>query len=316
MAVIETLHLKKYYGRSRGIEDVTFRVEEGEIYGFIGPNGAGKSTTIRTLLNFIFPTAGSAKVFGLDVVTQSEAIRRQVGYLPSEVGYYDDMTVRALLEYAAGFYGGDRRDHRRRLHELADAFELDLRKRVHSLSMGNRKKVGIVLALLHRPKLLILDEPTGSLDPLMQLRLFEVLAEENRSGTTIFFSSHILSEVQRLCHRVAIIKDGRILKVEDMAGLRRSHFQKVRAVFAEDPGVPAAGGLGLAGIVHQAWDGRTLDLLYNGDVNDLVRLLAGHRLESLRIEEPSLEEIFLHYYGKQGRDSGKQGGNGKEAGAR
>jgi len=323
--VIETVNLKKYYGKSRGIEDVSLSVEEGEIFGFIGPNGAGKSTTIRTLLNFIFPTSGRASfgfigpngagksttirtllnfifptsgrasVFGLDVVDESRRIRTQVGYLPSEVGYYEDMTVQALLEYSARFYGLDRRSSLNRINELTDTFELDRRK-IHSLSMGNKKKIGVVLALLHRPRLLILDEPTGNLDPLMQKQLFEVLQEENERGTTIFFSSHVLSEVQRFCHRVAIIKEGRILEVEEIEKLRRGLVQKVRIVFKDE----IAAGLELPGIIHQARNGRTIDMLYEGDINELVRLMAGRELENLWLEEPPLEEVFLHYYEKEG----------------
>jgi len=292
---IETEHLKKYYGRSRGIEDVTLSVEEGEIFGFIGPNGAGKSTTIRTLLNFIFPTSGTARVLGLDVVSESRKIRAQVGYQPSEVGYYEDMTVESLLEYSARFYEGTRRDARRRIDELTGLFELERRRRIHSLSMGNKKKVGIVLALLHRPKLLILDEPTSSLDPLMQRQLFEVLREENERGTTIFFSSHVLSEVQRLCHRVAIIKEGRILRVDEVQRLRRDQFQKVRIVFANE----GEEDISLPGVLHHARDGRRVDLLYRGDVNELIRLLAGRDLENVWLEEPPLEEVFLHYYEKE-----------------
>jgi len=294
--VIETVNLKKYYGKSRGIEDVSLSVEEGEIFGFIGPNGAGKSTTIRTLLNFIFPTSGRARVFGLDVVDESRRIRTQVGYLPSEVGYYEDMTVQALLEYSARFYGLDRRSSLSRINELTDTFELDRRRKIHSLSMGNKKKIGVVLALLHRPRLLILDEPTGNLDPLMQKQLFEVLQEENERGTTIFFSSHVLSEVQRFCHRVAIIKEGRILEVEEIEKLRRGLVQKVRIVFKDE----IAAGLELPGIIHQARNGRTIDMLYEGDINELVRLLAGRELENLWLEEPPLEEVFLHYYEKEG----------------
>lgn len=293
MPAIETVRLRKYYGKSRGVEDVSLRVDKGEIFGFIGPNGAGKSTTIRVLLNFIFPTSGQARVLGLDAVTDTVAIRRQVGYLPAEVGYYDDMTVRSLLDYSASFYGLDRAAARRRIGDLADAFELDLRRTAHALSAGNRRKVGIVLALLHQPKLLILDEPTISLDPLLpQTRLFEVLAQENGRGTTVFFSSHVLSEVQRFCHRVGIIKDGQLVKVEDVQTLRSGQFQKVKVEFSGT--APAA--LALPGIIHQRQTERSLEMLYKGDINPLVHLLAQHELVHLSVEEPDLEEVFMHYY--------------------
>jgi len=302
MPAIETVGLRKFYGKARGIEDVSLTVDEGEIFGFIGPNGAGKSTTIRVLLNLIFPTAGEARVLGLDPVTEGRAIRAQIGYLPAEVGYYEDMTVRSLLEYSAGFYGMDAAATRSRINELCGAFELDTKRNTHALSSGNRRKVGIVAALLHRPKLLILDEPTGSLDPLMQARLFEVLGEENRRGTTVFFSSHVLSEVQRFCHRVAIIKDGRVIKVEEVSTLRAGRFQKVRIALtsAERP------TLSVAGIVHQQTspDGQHLELLYNGNINELVRELAQLDLASLSLEEPPLEEVFMHYYETAPADAG------------
>lgn len=291
MPIIETVGLTKSYGKARGIIDVTIKVEEGEIFGFIGPNGAGKSTTIRTLLNFIFPTSGSAKVFGLDVVQDIVYIKQQVGYLPSEVGYYDDMTVQDLIKYAAGFYAEDHKAHAR---ELADIFELDLHRHVHALSLGNRKKVGIVLALFHRPKLLIFDEPTSGLDPLMQRRFFEVLEQVNAQGTTIFFSSHVLSEVQRLCHRVAIIKEGRILQTENMDDLRHNHFRNVRVDF-KDRSVPK---LDLPGVIHSHEENGSWHLLYNGDINLLMHFLAQQELNNLWLEEPTLEEIFLHYYEK------------------
>jgi ABC-2 type transport system ATP-binding protein len=267
-------------------------VEEGEVFGFIGPNGAGKSTTIRVLLNLIYPTSGQARVLGLDAVADTTKIRAQVGYLPAEVGYYEDMRVRQLLEYSAGFYGMAPAETRRRISELAQAFELDTSRRAQDLSTGNRRKVGVVLALLHRPKLLILDEPTGGLDPLMQARLFEVLGEENARGTTVFFSSHVLSEVQRFCSRVGIIKEGRIVKTEEVSALRAAQFQKVRITFAAGSDAP----LNLPGILHQERHGPRLDLLYNGDVNVLVQALGERKLQSLALEEPTLEEIFLHYY--------------------
>jgi ABC-2 type transport system ATP-binding protein len=202
MAIIEIKNLKKYYGRSRGIEDVSFTVEEGEIFGFIGPNGAGKSTTIRTLLALIFPTSGSATIFGKDCIRYAKEIAMDVGYLPSEVFYYDNMRVIDLLKYSASFYG---KDCGKRIKELAGALGLDLRKKIDDLSFGNKKKVGIVQGLIHEPKLIILDEPSIGLDPLMQRTFFDLLGEENKKGATILFSSHILSEVQKLCGRVAII---------------------------------------------------------------------------------------------------------------
>ncbi|HBI57202.1 MAG TPA: ABC transporter [Firmicutes bacterium] len=295
MPVIETVGLTKYYGKTKGIENVNLQVQEGEIFGFIGPNGAGKSTTIRTLLNFIFPTAGEARVLGLDVVRQSREIRAQVGYLAGEAGYYDDMKVKDLLAYAARFY---KQDCASRIRELVDIFDLDVMKPVHSLSLGNKKKVGIVLSLLHQPQLLILDEPTSGLDPLMQMRFFEVLQEENSRGTTIFFSSHVLSEVQRLCHRVAIIKDGQILKIEEMEQLRSNQFRKVRIAIDSDE----FNGNAIPGVIHAARENGIWHLLFKGDINQLLRFLSEYKLVDLWLEEPTLEEIFLHYYEKEGAE--------------
>lgn len=290
MAIIETRDLTKYYGKAKGIENVNLEVKEGEVFGFIGPNGAGKSTTIRTLLNFIFPTSGSAKVFGLDVVRDSREIRRQVGYLPGEVDYYDDMKAGELLAYSAKFYGGDCKG---RIQELVDIFELDTEKKIHSLSLGNKKKVGIIQCLLHQPRLLILDEPTSGLDPLMQRRFFDILEQENKAGTTIFFSSHVLSEVQRLCHRVAIIKEGQILKVEEMTELRSNQFRNVRIATEQDI------ELDISGIIHSSRENGNLHLLFNGDINELIAGLAQHKLHNLWLEEPTLEEVFMHYYEKE-----------------
>ncbi|MCR3922575.1 MAG: ABC transporter ATP-binding protein [Firmicutes bacterium] len=291
MNAIETKALTKYYGKSRGIMDVDLTVKEGEIFGFIGPNGAGKSTMIRILLNFIFPTSGWAKVLGMDAIKNTELIKRQVGYLPGEVDYYDDMSAGELLHYSGRFY---KKDYTKNLQELIELFELDIKKNIHSLSLGNKKKVAIIQALLHEPKLLILDEPTGGLDPLMQQRFFTRLQEENKKGTTIFFSSHVLSEVQKLCHRVAIIKEGRIIKVEDMEALRNNQFRNVRINFAET--VPK---LNIPGIISSRQENHTLHMFFNGDVNELVRALGQHQLNGLWLEEPTLEDVFLHYYEKE-----------------
>lgn len=293
MAIIEINHLKKYYGKHRGIEDVTFSVEEGEIFGFIGPNGAGKSTTIRVLLSLIYPTAGSATVFGKDCIREGAEIRRRIGYLPSEVFYYENMKVIDVLKYSASFYKNVRQT---RIRELAEVMELDLSKRVSDLSYGNKKKVGIVQGLLHEPKLIILDEPTSGLDPLMQQRFFDLIAAENQKGATVLFSSHILPEVQKLCSRVAIIRDGLIVKVEDMKTLRNEKFKRFAVEFAE---TMPADFLQIAGVVQLEQDGPTTRFLYGGDINQVLTRLYGHTVTNLLVEEPSLEEIFLHYYRRE-----------------
>ena len=202
MSIIEVNNLTKYYGKARGIVDVSFKVDQGEIFGFIGPNGAGKSTTIRLFLSLIYPTSGDARIFGKDVIKFGPEIRQDIGYLPSEVFYYEGMKVLDLLKYSASFYNRDCTD---RLFELAEIMELDLKRRIDDLSYGNKKKVGIVQGLLHSPRLIMMDEPTSGLDPLMQQNFFDLIREENQRGATVFFSSHILGEVQRLCSRVEFI---------------------------------------------------------------------------------------------------------------
>ncbi len=224
MSVIEVSNLTKFYGKSRGIVDVSFKEEEGEIFGFIGPNGAGKSTTIRLLLSLIHPTSGTAKVFGKDVTTHGPEIRRDIGYLPSEVFYYEGMKVKDLLNYSASFYAGD---CTQRIKELSDLMELEMNRRISDLSYGNKKKVGIVQGLLHSPKLLFLDEPTAGLDPLMQRKFFDLIRKENARGVTVFFSSHILGEVQRLCNRVGIIREGKIVEISDIRTLQKNNYKKV-----------------------------------------------------------------------------------------
>ncbi|MFA9391892.1 MAG: ABC transporter ATP-binding protein, partial [Prolixibacteraceae bacterium] len=223
--IIEIANLSKYYGKSRGIENVNLEIHEGEIFGFIGPNGAGKSTTIRILLNLIFPSSGTAKIMGMDVVKESKKIKQQLGYIPSDANAYSSMAVNEFLDYCLRFYPQVKQTNR--INELSELFELDLKRKISDLSMGNRKKVSIIQSLLHSPKLLILDEPTTGLDPLMQSKFYALLRAENQKGMTIFFSSHVLNEVQLLCKRVAIIKEGRIVQVEDIETLRRKQLNRV-----------------------------------------------------------------------------------------
>ncbi|MBP2070914.1 ABC transporter ATP-binding protein [Thermoanaerobacterium butyriciformans] len=290
MNVIEVNNLTKYYGKSRGIIDVSFDVEEGEIFGFIGPNGAGKSTTIRILLSLIYPTSGSAKIFGKDCINYGPEIKKDIGYLPSEVFYYDNMKVIDLLKYSASFY---KKDCSKRIKELSEMMDLDLNKRIDDLSYGNRKKVGILQGLLHEPKLLILDEPTSGLDPLMQQRFFNLLREENKKGVTILFSSHILSEVQKLCNRVAIIKEGRIISLEKISTLRENSYKKVTI----EVNSPVKGEyFSIDGVSNLEMKDNTISFLFKGDTNLIVKKIAEISISDVTIEEPSLEEIFMHYY--------------------
>jgi ABC-2 type transport system ATP-binding protein len=289
MSVIEVSHLTKYYGKSRGIVDVSFNEEAGEIFGFIGPNGAGKSTTIRLLLSLIHPTSGSAKVFGKDVITHGTEIRRDIGYLPSEVYYYEGMKVIDLLKYSASFYDCD---CTQRMHDLSELMELEMNRRISDLSYGNKKKVGIVQGLLHSPKLLFLDEPTAGLDPLMQRKFFDLIRKENARGVTVFFSSHILGEVQRLCNRVGIIREGKIVEISDIRSLQQNNYKKVR-VTAE--GLKPA-DFKLAGVTNVQSDNGTTSFFFKGDINAVLKKLSGAKVDDVTIEEPTLEEIFMHYY--------------------
>ncbi|RSK26046.1 ABC transporter ATP-binding protein [Bacillus sp. HMF5848] len=293
MYAIEINNLTKSYGKARGISDVSFQVEEGEIFGFIGPNGAGKSTTIRTLLSLIYPTSGSAKIFGKDILEHSDEIKREIGYLPSEVFYYDNMKVIDLLKYSASFY---KKDCSKRMKELAEILELDLTKKIDDLSLGNKKKVGIVQGLLHEPKLIILDEPTSGLDPLMQQKFFDLLLEENKKGATILFSSHILSEVQRLCDRVAIIKEGKIVQVEKISVLKKDTYKKFKLETKE---TIANEYLNIPGVNQLIIDGQAIQFIYKGDINTIIRKLSEINMVNVWVEEPTLEEIFMHFYEKE-----------------
>lgn len=292
MNVIEIKNLTKQYGKARGIIDVNLNVEQGEVFGFIGPNGAGKSTTIRTLLGLIYPTSGSAKIFGKSCVEDPE-VRKEVGYLPSEVFYYDNMRVIDLLKYSASFY---KKDCTKRINELAEIMDLDLKKKIDDLSFGNKKKVGIVQGLLHEPKLIILDEPTSGLDPLMQQRFFELIEEENKRGATVFFSSHILSEVQRMCNRVAFIKDGKIIKLEKMTTLQEHSYKRIsidtRSVLNKE-------AFNIIGVSDVEVKGNTVNFIYKGNINSIMKKLAEIELRNISIGEPDLEEIFMNYYAKE-----------------
>jgi len=290
--IIEITDLSKFYGKARGIEHVTLEIEEGEIFGFIGPNGAGKSTTIRILMNMIFPTGGSARIMGMDVIRDTKKIKSHVGYIPSDAGAYSSMDVHEFLSYCIRFY--EVKEGERRIAGLSEMFELDLNRKIADLSMGNRKKVSIVQSLLHSPRLLILDEPTTGLDPLMQSVFFDLLRSENRKGMTIFFSSHILSEVQSLCKRVAIIKEGKIIKLEDIETLRKKQLKKVSIEFEDHLKKENFSISGIESVIPGPEN--ILSFMYSGDINVLVGSLSVHKIINLMIEEPSLDEIFMHYY--------------------
>lgn len=297
--VIDITDLTKFYGKTRGIEGINLTINKGEIFGFIGPNGAGKSTTIRLLLNLIFPTDGSARIMGMDIVNETRKIKQFIGYVPAEASAYSNMTVNEFLDYSSRFFKYP--DPEKRKLSLCELFELDLKRKVAELSTGNRRKVAIVQSLLHRPELLIVDEPTTGLDPLMKARFFDLLLEENKSGMTIFYSSHILSEIQTLCGRVAIIREGRIIKVEEIETLRRKQLRKVGVELTEIPDAKIFGITGISDLKLEP--GNSAMFMFSGDINDLLRAIASVRILNLTIEEPSLEEIFMHYYNLNGKQS-------------
>ncbi len=289
MNVIEFNKLTKYYGKVKGCKDIDFNVKEGEIFGFIGPNGAGKSTTIRSMLSLIYPTSGSVNIFGKDAIKYGPEVRKDIGYLPSEIFYYDKMKVIDLLKYSASFYDIDCTD---KIHELSKIMELDLNRKIEDLSYGNKKKVGIVQGLLHSPKLIILDEPTSGLDPLMQQKFFNLILAENKKGATVLFSSHILSEVQQLCNRVAIIKDGEILSIKDIKSIKNDNYKR----FTFRGKSLNNGKFNIDGVTKLKEREDKVSFLFKGDVNKIVKIISGLKLTDVTIEEPTLEEIFMHYY--------------------
>ena len=291
--VIRTDRLTKYYGKTRGIDALNLSVDGGEFFGFIGPNGAGKSTTVRTLLGLIRPDSGSGRILGLDIVKDHRAILERVGYLPSDNAFYAGMRVREMLKLSAALR---KKDCGHRAAELCERLSLDTEKKIEDLSFGNRKKVGIVCALQHDPELLILDEPTGGLDPLIQHEFFSILEERNREGVTVFFSSHVLSEIQRHCSRAAIIREGQVIACDSVERLAQSNARRVtlRGKLSREA---------MSGIRDWKEESGSISFLYSGDINQLIRELAKEPLQDLTVAEPDLEEIILHYYGKGGEQA-------------
>ncbi|MGM9644173.1 MAG: ABC transporter ATP-binding protein [Eubacteriales bacterium] len=290
MDVIKTEKLTKYYGKSRGIIDLDLTVKKGEFFGFIGPNGAGKSTTIRTLLGLITPTSGSAMIFGKDVTKEKESALRDIGYLPSEALFYGGMKVKDILKLSADLRKVDCTSESKL---LCERLQLDTSRKIDELSFGNRKKVAIVCALQHGPKLLVLDEPTSGLDPLMQKEFFDILQERNKAGATVFLSSHILSEIQRNCTRAAIIRDGRIIACDSVDALSKTNAKRITVHGIIDLEH-------LSGIRDRRDTENSVSFLYIGDMGSLLCVLSAGRVDDLTVTEPDLEEVFLHYYEKEG----------------
>ena len=286
MEAVRTISLTKYYGKSRGIKDINLAVPEGDFFGFIGPNGAGKSTTIRTLLGLISPSSGTAEIFGQDIRGHKDKILSDIGYMPSEANFYPAMKVREVIRFSAELRG---RDCSVEAARLCERLELDTGKKIGALSLGNRKKVSIVCALQHKPKLCIFDEPTSGLDPLMQREFYAILEERNAQGAAIFLSSHVLSEVQRHCRHAAVIREGEVLVVDSMEHLGKTRAKRVTLRGVDAP--PA-----LEGIRDVKKGGDAVNFLYSGSPEVLLNALAALPLTDVTITEPDLEEIFMHYY--------------------
>lgn len=326
MEAIRTEKLTKYYGKSRGILELDLCVQEGEFFGYMGPNGAGKSTTIRTLMGLIQASSGKAFVLGKEIREEKQKVLEEVGYLPSEAIFYQGMRVGDILKLSARLR---KKDCKEESDRLCQRLELDKARKVEELSFGNRKKVAIVCALQHNPRLLVLDEPTSGLDPLMQREFFQIIKERNERGVTIFFSSHVLSEIQRNCGRAAIVREGRMVACDYVEALARANAKRVMvrgeidmAWFGcllelekenglqkeggmqkgtglqkgDGKGQEAGSGIYSMGIRDLKKEGDAVRFLYAGDINQLVKGLAGQHILDLSISEPDLEEIFMHYY--------------------
>jgi beta-exotoxin I transport system ATP-binding protein len=298
-AVVSARELTKFYGRTRGVVELTFDVEAGEVFGFLGPNGAGKTTTIRTMLDFISPTRGRIEVFGLDSRRDSVEIHRRVGYLPGELALYDKMTASEYLGHIAALRGGVDEAFVRRLVERLD---LDATMRIRSLSHGNRQKVGLVQAFMHRPELLVLDEPTQGLDPLVQQTFYELVGEARAEGRSIFLSSHVMPEVERLCDRVAIIREGRLVAVEDIGDLKMRSVRTIQLHFTGPAPAEAFASLPGVQVVSAARD--SVELRVQGPVDPVIKTAARYEVVDVQSHEPSLEDAFLAFYGKTEEGSG------------
>ncbi len=295
-AIIEAEQLTKSYGRQRGIIDVDMVVNEGEAFGFLGPNGAGKTTTIRTLLDHIRPTSGLARIFGIVTTEDPVAIHRRVGYLPGEFTLYDKLTGGQTIEYFANLRGGVDERYQR---DLIARLDVDPSRRFKEYSKGNKQKIGLVVALQHRPDLLMLDEPTSGLDPLVQQTFYAVIREAKAEGRTVFLSSHILSEVEKTCDRVAIIRDGRLARVDRVDALRDLAHHQVEVRFAGE--VPVAAFAALPGVSDVSTEGQLLRMRVSGSITPVVREAARYELLDFVSREPSLEETFLAEYGPAGQ---------------
>jgi ABC-2 type transport system ATP-binding protein len=289
--VIKTTKLTKYYGKQCGIEEVELSVQRGEVFGYLGPNGAGKTTTIRTLLDFIRPTGGSATMFGLDVRENSVELHKRIGYLNGELALWDNLTGEELLKYLGNLRGGLDRNY---VKQLAERFQCDLTRRTQNLSLGNKQKLGLLQAFMNKPELIILDEPTNGLDPLMQHEFYDLLSETKQAGSTIFLSSHILPEVEKVCDRVGIIRDGKLVTVETIETMKTHAVRKLEIIF--NGAVPKDKFVNLPGVHDIVVQGNLLTCNVVGSLDALVKAAAKYEVVNIISHEPTLEEIFMTYY--------------------
>ena len=287
-SILEIQNLTKYYGKIKGVENLSLKLNRGEIFGFIGPNGAGKSTTIRSIMNLINKNSGKVLIEGKEFLKDDIVIKEKIGYLPSEIYLYDDLTVKEMLDYHERFY--KKNIHGRRI-ELVKRFELDEEKKVEDLSLGNLKKLGIVLSFMHEPKILILDEPTSGLDPIMQNRFYELLKEEKQKGATIFYSTHILSEVSKICDRVGIIKEGKLIQVEKIDDLLKKGLTYVTLTSRDNDKIISDLNLNVS---NKNKD--TIRFSNSISSDKLIKELSKYSIDRILIEEATLEDMFLHYY--------------------
>lgn len=286
--ILKIENLTKYYGNVLGVKDLSLELIQGEVFGFIGPNGAGKSTTIRSIMNLINKTSGKVYINGKEFTSDDIETKKLIGYLPSEINFYEDLAVKQMIDYHESFYKENLTERRKYLVGL---LKLDETKKIDELSLGNSKKLGIVLALLHNPKLLILDEPTSGLDPIMQQTFYKLLEEEKQKGTTIFYSTHILSEISALCNRVGIIKEGTLLKVEAIDELKRKNLN---VITIESDNINEI--INELSIEDYKLENNKLIFKNNKTSNELIKILSKYDIKNILIEEATLEDIFLHYY--------------------
>lgn len=286
--IIEIEHLKKYYGNIRGVEDVTFKINKGEIYGFIGPNGSGKSTTIRTIMGLINKTSGNIYINGNKLDKNNIGMKKMIGYLPSEINLYDDMTIKQIFDYHELFY---EKNINKRRKELIELLKIDENKKIEDLSLGNLKKVGIVLSLMHEPEILILDEPTSGLDPIMQNTFYNILLKEKEKGTTILYSTHVLSEVSNICDKVGFIKDGKIIKEDLIDNIRKENYTYLKIISKNNNKIKEELRLD----IYKESDNEII-FINNLEPNKLISELSKYNIENLLIEEIPLEDLFMNYY--------------------